>query len=164
MRSDEILAQIDDTLDDWAVSDDAMRSRPADEASAEPFQMGGIVPVVQIMDEAGEWQEASGITSIDFHIEPPEIDPDFQRSWQQMQEYFARAQAERMRRAEEALEAFARALTVAVKPAADQALRDLAQAAQAFQQLQEAADCPPPPRSRDRPPWQSPYGPPQRRR
>ncbi|MFH8804088.1 hypothetical protein ACH4F6_31620 [Streptomyces sp. NPDC017936] len=176
MRSDDILDQIDSALHDWTVSDDAMRSAP------EPLPLPGRVPVVEmrsqpeagtisldgasasvmVMDEAGEWQELGGVRSIDFHIQPPQIDPEFQRTWQEFREHVARVEAERIRRARAVIEAFGRAYIEAVKPAAESAARALAALQEA---LQRDVGTPNAPGRRDgRPAWQSPYGPPRRRR
>ncbi|MFS4103813.1 hypothetical protein [Streptomyces sp. PD-S100-1] len=53
VRSDDILAQIDHALDDWTVSEDAMRHRPEDD----PEGIRGFTPRVQIVDEVGQWDE-----------------------------------------------------------------------------------------------------------
>lgn len=179
--ADHILDQIDNALHDWSVSDDAMRSRPEPAVLPEPRTLPGRVPVVDMhsrpeagticldgfratvmaMDEAGEWQDLGGARSVDFHIEPPQIDPDFQRAWREMQEYIARVQAERVRRAQEALEAFARAYTQAIRPAMEAAAKGLAEIQKAAQHVNPPL---PPGRRHDRPAWQSPYGPARRRR
>ncbi|NUS89382.1 MAG: hypothetical protein HOY75_43455 [Streptomyces sp.] len=162
MRTEDVLNQINNTLEDWDVSDDAMRSRPA----PEPPVARGYTPTVAIMDEAGEWQQI-GVTSIEIQVERPATDPEFERNWEQVREYFARLQAERIRQAEIVVQAFTHAVNTVIKPAIQQASRDLAQAREAFRHLPEAIgcnDCSKPPRPRDRPAWQSPYGPPQRRR
>jgi hypothetical protein len=154
--TDDILNQFDTALYDVTVSPDAMRSRP----DLEPTRtLPGPVPVVQMMDASGEWQELGGITSIDIQMEPPEVDPDFAQAWRDVQEYIARVHVERVRLVAAALEAMRRAIQQ-VAPAAQQT-------GEAFQHLPEAAgcnDCGEPGRPRDRPAWQSPYGPAQRRR
>ena len=152
MRSDDILNQIDGALEDWSVSGDAMRSRPAPDAPAEPSGIRGTTPTVQIWDEAGEWQEI-GVTSIDFHIDPPEIDPEFTQAWEEFHDRIARARIARERSVVAAFREIQAAL---------QAVTDAD-----FQHLPEADgcnDCSKPARRRDRPAWQSPYGPAQRRR
>jgi hypothetical protein len=160
VRADDILAQIDHALEDWEVGPDAMRSRPE---PAETPGIRGATPIVHIMDEAGEWQEI-GVTSIDFHINPPEIDPDFRQAWEEMRERLVRVEAERARRAQAVLEAFARAYMQAVKPAVEAAGRAIAEAAQAIQQAGLTDTDGRPARRRDRPAWQSPYGPARRKR
>lgn len=156
MRTDDILSQIDNTLEDWAVSGDAMRSRPAREPNA---------PHVSIMNEAGEWQEIEGVTSVEFHIEPPAIDADFIQSLQQLQEHLARTHAERVRQAQAFLDAFKQIFEQTVAPAVQEAARN---AAKGLASVKRAADCDvhcgPPPPPRDRPAWQSPYGPARQRR
>ncbi|MET9190133.1 hypothetical protein ABZX63_33440 [Streptomyces tendae] len=162
MRSEDILAQIDDTLDDWTVSDDAMRSRPTVEHEPAGPRLW-IAPVGTGPRDNG-WEEVGHIANIDFHIEPPEIDPEFQQRWQELQEYFARAAAERARRAQQVMEAFVRAFTEsieAVRPRIEEAGQAIADCAKAVEQ---ATPPQPPGRRHDRPAWQSPYGPPQRRR
>lgn len=158
--ADHILDQIDHALHDWSVSDDAMRSQPVVEPQPKPFAFGGFTPTVQIMDEVGEWQEV-GVTSVEIHIEPPTIDPAFHRSWEEFREHLVRAEAERVRLARAAIEAFGRAYAEVVKPAVEAAARSLAEFAEAVQHVDPPL---PPGRRRDRPAWQSPYGPPRRRR
>lgn len=160
MRSDEILDQIDSTLNDWAVSDDAMRSRPAPDLQPTAGPRMWIAPAGIGPDEGG-WEEVGHITSVDFRIEPPTIDPEFQRSWEEFREHMARVEAERVRRAGEAMSAFIRAYAQAVKPAVERAQRAVAQIQEAMQHLDPPL---PPGRRHDRPAWQSPYGPPRRRR
>jgi hypothetical protein len=172
--ADHILDQIDHALHDWTVSDDAMRSTPEppplpgrvpvvdmrSQPEAGAIGFDGACPSVLIMDEVGAWQEL-GVTSIDFHIELPAFDPEFQRSWQEFREHLARAEAERVRQARAAIEAFGRAYAEAVKPAVEAAARSLAEFTEAARQLDPPLS---PGRRRDRPAWQSPYGPPRRRR
>jgi hypothetical protein len=172
MRADDILQQIDNTLEDWTVSGDAMRSRPPGEPETALRPQVWIAPIGAEPDDPN-WQEVGHVTSIDIAIGLDEDDFDdiavelFERNWRQMQEYFTHVRAEQARQAAIALEAFTRALTEVIKPAVERGGRSLARAQDAFQHLPEAVDCndcgkPPPPR--DRPAWQSPYGPPQRRR
>ncbi|MEU3613462.1 hypothetical protein ABZ725_14260 [Streptomyces sp. NPDC006872] len=162
MHSDDILDQIDRALHDYDVSDDAMRSRPA----PEPVVFGGVAPTLSIMDEAGEWQETAGVTAVDLHIEPAPIDLEFQQAWQQVQEHFGHLHAERAQRAQEALERFRRSFENAAAPSARQSVQE---AARSLAKLAEAVHQPAhcdhhrPALRRDRPAWQSPYGPPQRR-
>lgn len=161
--ADDILRQIDSTLDDWTVSGDAMRSRPAVECR-EPAGIQGVTPSVFIADEAGEWQELGTVTAVGFDVELPVPDEEFMRSWQQLQEHVRRVQLERARRAREILDALARALNESVKPAVEQAGRDIARSFDALKQAGLVdADCKPV-RPRDRPAWQSPYGPARQRR
>jgi len=157
--TNDILDQIDTALGDYSVSDDAMRSRPASEADPgqieQPLQFHGTVPVVQIMDEAnGEWQTVEGVEAIEVCIESPAIDPEFARRWQELSDYLQRVQLERARRAQEILAAIRQAFRQ-MAPAVEEAARNVTAAAEAVQKA--------PPR-RDRPAWQSPYGPARRRR
>jgi hypothetical protein len=160
--TDDILTQIDSALTDATIGPDAMRSQPGAGRESALARLG-TVPVVQMRDETGEWQELGGVTSIDIQLAPPVVDPEFAPAWQDMQEYIARIQAERIQLVTSAFEAMRRAFQQ-LAPAVQQAV---SQTREALQNLPEAAgcdDCGKPARPRDRPAWQSPYGPPQRRR
>jgi hypothetical protein len=164
VRSDEILAQIDSTLEDWTVSEDAMRSRPAVE---QPEADGPRLWIAPTGTDPGDvaWQEI-GVLDVDLQIEQATIDPAALQpaptvTWQELADYIAEIQAERARRAQQVIDALTRAFTEVVKPAAEAAARGLAQMQQTVEQ---AAPPLPPGRRHDRPAWQSPYGPPQRRR
>lgn len=162
MRSEDILAQIDDTLDDWTVSGDAMRSRPPAEREVVGPRLW-IAPAGTGPRDDG-WEDVGHVHSIDFNIEPPRIDPEFQRRWQELQNYLARAAVERARLAQQVMEAFTQAFTEsleAVLPRIEEAGQAIADCAKAVEQ---AAPPQPPGRRNDRPAWQSPYGPSQRRR
>lgn len=156
MRSEHILDQIDTALHDWTVSGDAMRSTPHPPPRPATAPQIWISTVDADPDEGG-WQEVGSVRDIDFHIQPPEIDPDFQRAWQEFREYLARAEAERIRRVRAAIEALGRA----VKPVMEAAAQAAANAAEVMQQINPPL---PPGRRHDRPAWQSPYGPARRRR
>lgn len=171
-RTDDILTQIDNALEDGSVSYDAMRSRPAPEPAAAPGPRLWIATVGTAEDGDG-WQEIEGVTAVDMNIDQATIDPAALTStapsvtWGDIQEYFARIQAERVRRAQAAIDVFMQAMTAVIAPVAERACRDLSEAAEAFRHLPEAEGCnncskPAPPR--DRPAWQSPYGPARRRR
>jgi hypothetical protein len=169
MRADEIIDQIDGALYDWSVSDDAMRSRPADETRA---------ATVSVMGEDGQWQEIGTAVSFELDVDTG----DFQQQWQAARERMIRLHVERAERMQAAMDEFIRAFTEAMKPAAEAASRGMAEIAAAlqrpageaatsrqrnFRHLPEAEgcnQCGPPRRPRDRPAWQSPYGPPRRRR
>lgn len=162
MRSEDILAQIDSTLDDWTVSDDAMRSRPTTERETVGPHLW-IAPIGTGPRDDG-WQEVGHLGSIDFHIEPPRIDPEFQERWQELQDYLVRAAAERARRAQQVMEAFIQPFTEsleAVRPRVEEAGQAIAKYTEIIEEMTPPL---PPGRRRDRPAWQSPYGPPQRRR
>ncbi|OQQ13011.1 hypothetical protein B0675_40040 [Streptomyces sp. M41(2017)] len=159
-RADDILQQIDSTLDDWTVSGDAMRSQPA----VDPAGFQGVTPSVFVADEAGEWQELGHATGLVFHTELPAPDEAFMRAWQELQEQIRRVQIERARRAREILDVLARTLYESVKPAVEEAGRNIARSLDSLKQAGVIdADCKPV-RPRDRPAWQSPYGPARRRR
>lgn len=166
--SNDILAQIDSALGDGTVGPDAMRVRPAPEAEPAGKSHGfrGATPTVYIADEVGEWQQVEGIGSIEVCIESPAIDPEFARRWQELSEYLNRVQLERARRAQAVLEAFVQAVATTLAPAVERAAREMSETGDAFRHLPEAEDCnqcTPLPR-RDRPAWQTPYGPARRRR
>ncbi|WP_282084053.1 hypothetical protein [Streptomyces tendae] len=175
MRSEDILAQINDTLDDWAVSDDAMRSRPGGETGG----VKGFTPQFAIMDEvaaprfwiapvgtpveADGWEEVGYITDADFVIAPAAVaTPQPTVTWDEIACFIAQIEEGRARRAR-LLEAFVQAFTESietVRPRIEEAFQAIADCVQAV----EHAAPPPPGRRRDRPAWQSPYGPPRRRR
>lgn len=147
--ADHILDQIDACLGDYSVSDDAMRSRPASDVSAEPFAMGGIIPTMQIMDEAGEWQPLGSVADVGFGTREAVIVISVDTA-------AATAALERIRQLHEVLAEAAQSRT-------EEAGRGLAAFAKAMQCAEPNDDCRPA-RRPDRPAWQSPYGPPRRRR
>ncbi|MFE9432375.1 hypothetical protein ACFYNA_15455 [Streptomyces sp. NPDC006640] len=160
--ADDVLNQIDAALYDVTVSADAMRSRPV----AEPDGVLGVVPTVYIADEAGDWQEiqAAISASFDLEIDPASIDqaavnppPTVDRGT--IRDLMIRFDAAQARRAQVVLEVLKRAMAQLAAP--------VGEAADAFRHLPEAVgcnDCDPPAPPRDRPAWQSPYGPARRRR
>jgi hypothetical protein len=161
--ADDVLNQIDSALYDVTVSADAMRSRPV----AEPADIQGVTPTVYIADEAGDWQEIQGVirVSIDTEIDQASIDPMAITTqapapdWSTVRDAIVRVEAEQARRAEIVLEGLKRAMAQLATP--------VGEAADAFRHLPEAVgcnDCKPPAPPRDRPAWQSPYGPARRRR
>jgi hypothetical protein len=158
--ADEVLNQIDAAIADHTVSADAMRSTPNPEPAAGPRLW--IAPADTSPDETG-WQEVGFITDADFTIEGPAVDPELEQRWREVQEYMRRVEAERVRRAGELLVVPTRALQ-ALKLAVEQAARNAAKAIQALQQAGVCDDHGKPVRARDRPAWQSPYGPAKRRR
>ncbi|MGV9888358.1 hypothetical protein [Streptomyces sp. NPDC003395] len=155
MRTDDILNQIDTALHDYDVSDDAMRSRP------EPEPQEYAAPRVWVTTTAtdpgsGGWVELGGV--LDVTIDQGAIDataPAPTVTWDDIVEWMARAEAERVRRAGEMLEVL-RVAAEAARPAVDSA-------AAAFAAFAEAARQHPARRRYDRPAWQSPYGPATRR-
>lgn len=167
MNTDDILNQIDHALEDGSVSYDAMRSRPALEPAAASGPRLWIAPLGTAEDGDG-WQELGHVTDLELTIDPAALTSAAPSvTWGDIQEYFARIQAERVRRAHAVVEAFMQAMTAVIAPAAERACREMSEAAEAFRHLPEAEGCndcgksaPP----RDRPAWQSPYGPARRRR
>ncbi|MCX4232066.1 hypothetical protein [Streptomyces ortus] len=157
--ADDILAQIDHAVEDWAVSEDAMRSQP----EPEPFHFGGATPTLYIADEVGEWQQVEGVTSIEVCVELPVIDPEVTASWARLVDRIREAELERVRRTQAALVAFMQAVKDTLAPVVEQAGRDPGEAFRHLPEAEGCNQCTPPPR-RDRPAWQSPYGPARRRR
>lgn len=167
-RSDDILNQIDEILYDSSVGPDAMRSRPAPEPAAATGPRLWIAPAGTAEDGDG-WEEITcHVTDIEFTIDPTATTSAAPTvTWDDIHEYFARIQAERVRRAQAIIDAFVQAMGAAIAPAAQRACGDMAEATEAFRHLPEAEgcnDCGKPAPPRDRPAWQSPYGPPSRRR
>ncbi|MCX4697025.1 hypothetical protein [Streptomyces sp. NBC_01373] len=153
--ADNILDQIDTALHDDAIGPDAMRCTP------EPAGPRGKT-IMAITGADGEWQEINGVVTVDFHIDPPPIDPEFDRAWQELHDHLARVEAERVRRAAALLEGLVHAFQQ-MAPAIEAANLGLTGLAEAVQDDQPARPDQPLPR-RDRPAWQTPYGPPRRRR
>lgn len=168
--TDSILAQIDNALGDWTVGPDAMRVRPAPEPRPAARATVWMAPVGTPWDAEG-WEEIGHITDLEMTLDeatldPAAISPQPAVAWDEVAEYIRRAQLERARHAQAVVEAFVQVLTTAVAPAVERAASSMSDAAEAFRHLPEAEgcnDCKPQPR-RDRPAWQSPYGPAQRRR
>lgn len=97
---------------------------------------------VEVLGDDGKWREVEGVASVEVHAEAPDVTPA-ERAGQVMQLFGAYAR--------EAVAEYERACAQVV-----QQLKGAAAAAQAY----EAAIRPP----RDRPAWQSTYGPARRRR
>ena len=131
--ADQIIDQIDSAVEDWTISEDAMRSRPT--AETVPATGIWIGPVGAEAYDETTWQRLEGVTGIDFGPEQEVyvITVDTTEA------------VEQLRRLSVGLQA----LTEASKPACEAASANV-------------DHCPPPSR-RDRPAWQSPYGPPRRR-
>lgn len=148
--ADHILDQIDHALGDYSVSDDAMRSRP------EPAGPRGKT-TMSIMGADGEWQEVGGIATIDIEVDTGGVD-------QQLARLAARQNTERrVIEIHEALRSFMRGYAEAVRPAIEEFGRQLQAASQAMRSAGLIDDHGKAVRRRDRPAWQSPYGPARRR-
>lgn len=160
MRADNILDQIDSALEDWTVSDDAMRSRPAPEPSKPQLW---IAPVGTPLDGDG-WQPLGGIRDIGLRIGPPTIDPEFVRQWAEFQERIIRVRVEQARQVQTAFEVIAEWVRQRLIPAAQQAARDAERAMEACEKAGICDDHGRPLPPRDRPAWQSRYGPAHQRR
>ncbi|MFJ9740854.1 hypothetical protein [Streptomyces sp. NPDC101166] len=160
MRTDDILDQIDNTLHDWTVSDDAMRSQPAPEPEEYAAPRLWVAPAGTEPDAPG-WEEVRGVLDLSIEqvtIDPTAIAPEITFGWEELCQYIAQVQAGRARRAQHILDVLKQALSQLAQPATE--------AAEAFRHLPEAVgcnDCAEPDPPRDRPAWQSPYGPPRRR-
>ncbi|MEU9323235.1 hypothetical protein AB0D91_05385 [Streptomyces canus] len=146
--ADHILDQIDQALGDSTVGPDAMRSQPAPEPPSGSPVFHGTTPTLQIMDEVGEWHEVQGVVHLDSDQTLVNVTVD------------TTAIVEQFDRLLRQVDAFAE--TVAPRVAeAGQAI------ARGFETLKQAGVCddhglPLPPR--DRPAWQSRYGPARQRR
>ncbi|MET8818495.1 hypothetical protein [Streptomyces rochei] len=162
--SDEILEQIDAAVHDWTVSGDAMRCRPAPEPDPVPA-----VPVVPVVPDSGRAAARAVLVSrlVDRGLEPAEAAAAVRAAETgQPTEHLELLSAEARAAAAEAgqrvgqlLVAFVRALQPVVQAAAavlrqlDEALRTAGHTASSGKLDR-----------RDRPAWQSPYGPPPRRK
>lgn len=98
---------------------------------------------VELLDDTGEWQPLHGITNIVIYDEQTAL-----------------AVADRIREVQEAMTAFMRAYAEAVRPVMEQ----LGRAIQTMREAGLVEDDGTPTKRPDRPAWQSPYGPPTRRR
>lgn len=107
----------------------------------------------EIMGDDGEWQPLEGVTAVELHAEPTPP----------LAEQIARAEAERARKAQEAINAFARAYAEAMRPAMESAAAALAEFGRIVRRAGVIDEQGQPVKRPDRPPWQSPYGPPRRR-
>lgn len=155
MRADDVLTQIDTALHDYDIGPDAMRSAP--DLSPPPR------PLVRMPFGGGPREiliqrliERHGLTRMTARhaVMAAERGGDSERAELVRAEAQAIAAEMRLR------------IRIALQPMAEAAIRALRQLGESLKQLQEARVCdshgrPLPPR--DRPPWQSPYGPPRRR-
>lgn len=147
MRTDDVLDQIDTALGDWDVSGDAMRCAPAPEVR---------VPKLSIRRGDGEWQELPGVTRVEMTFSD---DPGGSVAFCTVT-VDTSAVMEQLGRLRSAFDAYAEA----VQPRIAEAARAIKQGFQVMQQAGLCDDHGKPVRSRDRPAWQSPYGPARRRR
>ncbi|MFF9269118.1 hypothetical protein [Streptomyces rochei] len=159
--SDEILEQIDAAVHDWTVSGDAMRCRPAPEPDP--------VPAVPVVPDTGRAAARAVLVSrlVDRGLEPAVAAAAVRaaetgQATEHLELLSAEARAaaaEAGQRVGQVVAAFVRALQPVVQAAAavmrqlDDALRTAGHTASSGK-----PDC------RDRPAWQSPYGPPPRRK
>lgn len=152
MRADDIIDQIDTCLTDYEISDDAMRCAPdmPRPPAIRPRANGSIVLVRRLIErhgltetearaavlaaERGQDAEHARLAAVEASAVIAEVSAQFRAAFEPM-----------------------------IRRVADQ----MRQIKEAFQHLPEAVgcgDCGKPARRRDRPAWQSPYGPPRRRR
>lgn len=162
--ADEVLAQIDAAVDDWTVSGDAMRCTP--DPTPEPAVPA--VPVVSLPDLAvARARLVSRL--VEYHdltaaaARRAVVAAEAGRHTEHTGLVHAEARAVMARHAHEAGDAIA-AFLQAMRPALQAMAEAARRAGDAFATADCAKACPVPTRSTDRPAWQSPYGPPSRRR
>lgn len=91
-RSDAVLALIDAAVEDWTVSEDAMRSRPPDEPRT-LVGFWGVTPTVYLLDEADEL--IGSLVNLDWGLDQSSIDPVATRTetaatWHEVTDHIAR--------------------------------------------------------------------------
>jgi hypothetical protein len=158
MRSSDILEQIDAAVADWATGPDAMRSNP----SGTPRATGA--PTPSSHGPRAEAREVLIRRLVDHHglirMTARSAVLAVERGQPSRYEHLVRTEANAVIadvsiRIRVSLQPFAEAMA--------QAFRRIAEAINAMRQDQYEL-APPPPRRRERPAWQSPYGPPRSRR
>lgn len=155
MNTDDILTQIDNALEDGSVSYDAMRSRPGRTGPSEPRPVHVSEGARQVL--IGRLVERHGLT--------------------RMTARHAVLAAERGSTSERAelvrietrliVQEMTEQIRAAFLPLLQRVAEQVKQIQEAFRHLPEATgcnDCSKPAPPRDRPAWQSPYGPARRRR
>lgn len=173
MNSRDILNQIDDALEDWTVSDDAMRSRPTPDSPPIVATSGQVwVAPAGTQPDEDSWEQLVGVSSVELAtLDQSTVDPNA-GSTVQSNGYPLAAFLQRFE------EAGAQHVDVVLR-SLGHALEQIAQhsGADSFQHLPEADGCnncsdptvppqrprPPLPRRDGRPAWQTPYGPARRR-
>ena len=146
--ADHVLDQIDSVLGDYDVSYDAMRWVPdlPTPSAVRPRANGRNIIIQRLIDRHGlDADEAHAAV--------------FAAERGQGGDHARLAAVE----AQAALNEVAAQIRAAVQPMLQRVTDQFRQIKEAFQQLPEAVDYKPAPR-RDRPAWQTPYGPPRRRR
>lgn len=149
--ADHVLDQIDSALGDYAVSDDAMRCAPD-------------LPPVPVVRRPVAGRDVLTRRLIDRHDLTPEEARDavlaVDRGEGGVHAELVAAEARAI-----AAEMTAR-IRIALQPMAEAAINTLKQLSESLAQLRQAGLCDndgKPARRRDRPAWQTPYGPPRRR-
>ncbi|MFE6284378.1 hypothetical protein [Streptomyces sp. NPDC057877] len=109
---------------------------------------------LEVLGEDGEWHEVPGIASVELHQEQPDPDPERTPLQLFVEEY---------RPVRDAYVRLVHAYTEAARPVVESLARGIETSGRALRQAGLIdQDGRPVPR-RDRPAWQSPYGPQQRR-
>jgi len=151
VRTTDVLDQLHATLDDWTVSDDAMRHKPDSPVPAvRPRANGRNILIQRLIERHG--LDVDTAQAAVLAAERGQTDGDA-----------ALAAAE----AQAVLDEIAAQFRAAFRPMMQRVVDQFRQIKEAFQHLPEAVgcnDCGKPVRPRDRPAWQSPYGPAPRRR
>ena len=152
MRTDDVLGQIDSALDDWDVSGYATRWAPdvPTPPAVRSHANGSVVLVGRLIDRHGlsPKQARAAVLAAERGQRGPHAD-------------LAALEAQAV------LAEMQESLRAAFQPLLQRVADQFRQIKEAFRHLPEAVgcdDCGKPPRPRDRPAWQSPYGPARRRR
>lgn len=150
--ADQIINQIDHALGDYAVSADAMRCAPdlPPPPAVRPRANGRNMLIQRLIDRHGLTADEARAAIL-----------DAERGQQGPHTELAGLEAQA------ALDEIRAAFRAAFQPLLERVTAQFAQLKEAFQHLPEAAgcnDCGRPARRRDRPAWQTPYGPAPRRR
>jgi len=158
MRADDVLNQIDTALHDYDIGPDAMRSTPDPPPPVTRPRANGSTALARRLTER------HGLTPEQARTAVLEAEQGRDTEHARLAALEARAALEEIHAHFRAgFQAFAERVTQQFRQVADQ----FARMKEALAHLPEAEgcnDCGKPPRPRDRPAWQSPYGPPQRRR
>jgi hypothetical protein len=152
MRTDDVLGQIDNALDDWDVSGDAMRwgASPTAPPAVRPRMNGANVLIGRLIERHGLTPAEAQAAVV--AAELGRLGPHADLAAREAQAVLAEMQE---------------SLRAAFQPLLQRVADQFRQIKEAFRHLPEAVgcdDCGKPPRPRDRPAWQTPYGPARKRR
>ncbi|MFF0597894.1 hypothetical protein [Streptomyces antibioticus] len=114
---------------------------------------------LEALGEDGEWHEIPGVTSVELRADIPDPPPASERT-----PLLQLHHTEQSRAVRDAAIAFVWAYAEAVKPVVEALARGIEAYGQALRQAGLIDQEGRPVARRDRPAWQSPYGPPTRRR